>query len=175
LVQPGGAYAGQAALLEVGDGVRRLAQLCAVIRASLGQRIGHGQRLRLLGRALRRWDLVVDVGHDHAHVLGQVLDGVDEAHTRVLDQEADRRAVGAAAEAVIELLGRADSEAGRFFVMERAQAHEVGAALFQLDVAADDIDDVDTVEQIGDESLRNHFALLSVCPVSDYTAALAAN
>jgi hypothetical protein len=35
--------------------------------------------------------------------------------------------------------------------MKRAQAHIVGAALFQLDVAANHIDDVDTIEKIGNE------------------------
>jgi hypothetical protein len=107
--------------------------------------------LRLLGGALGRRDAIVGFGDDHADALRQVLDRVDETHARVFDQEADRRAVCAAAEAVIELLGRADREARGFFVMEWAQAHVIGAALFQLDVAANHVDDVDTVEQIGNE------------------------
>jgi hypothetical protein len=56
-----------------------------------------------------------------------------------------------ATEAVIELLGRAHREAGRLFIVKRAQTHVVGAALFQLDVTANHIDDVDTIEQIGNE------------------------
>ena len=49
---------------------------------------------------------------------------------RVLHQEADGVAVLAAAEAVVELLGRADAEGGRFFAVEGAQPHEIGAAFF---------------------------------------------
>lgn len=127
------------------------AQLRAVIVAGLAQGVGHRQRLRLLGGALHRRNLVVGFGHDHADVLGQVLDRIDEAHARVFDQEADGGAMGAAAETVIELLGRADGEARGLFAMERTQPHEIGAALFQLDVAPNHIDDVDTVEQIGNE------------------------
>jgi hypothetical protein len=48
---------------------------------------------------------------------------------------------------------------GRFFVMERAQAHVIDAAFFQLDVAAHHVDDVDAVEQVLDEGLRNHGGL----------------
>ncbi len=155
--------------------MRGFAQLGAVVAAGLVQRVGHGQRLGLLGGALGRRDLVVGVRDDHAHVLGQVLDGVDEAQAGVFDQETDRGAVGAAAEAVVELLGRADGEAGGLFVMEWAQAHVVGPALLELDIAADHVDDVDTVEQIGDECLRNHLALHSVCLNSDYTAGPAAS
>ena len=70
-----------------------------------------------------------------------------KAHAGVFDQEADRVAVRAAAEAVIELLARADREARRLLAVERAQAHEVGAALLELDVAADDLDDVDAGQQ----------------------------
>jgi hypothetical protein len=144
-------FAGQAAALQVGDRVRRLAQLGAVEVAGLVQRVGHRQRLRLLGGALGRRDLVVLFRDDHADALRQVLDRIDEAHARVFDQEADGSAVRAAAEAVVELLGRAHREAGRLFIVKRAQAHVVGAALFELDVAANHIDDVDAVEQIGNE------------------------
>ena len=35
--------------------------------------------------------------------------------------------------------------------MERAQAHEIGAALFELHVAADDVDDIGSCEQLLDE------------------------
>jgi hypothetical protein len=42
--------------------------------------------------------------------------------------------------------------------MKRAQALVIGAALFQLDVAAHHIDDIDAVEQIGNEGLWNHEA-----------------
>ncbi|MNT13465.1 hypothetical protein D3C72_1484370 [compost metagenome] len=113
--------------------------------------------MRLDLRALGRRNLVIRFWHDHAHVLRQVFDGVDKAHARVLDQEADRGAMRATAEAVIELLGGADGKAGRLFTVERAQAHEIGATFFQLHIAPHDIDDIDAVEQIGNEGLRYHW------------------
>ncbi len=58
--------------------------------------------------------------HLHAGAAGQFLDGVDEAHALVFHDEADGRAVRAAAEAVVELLGRADREGRRFLVVEGA-------------------------------------------------------
>jgi hypothetical protein len=101
-------------------------------------------------------DAVILLRHHHADTLRQVFDGIDKAHAGILDQEADRRAMGAAAEAVIKLLGGADCEAGGFFVMEGAQPHVIGAALFQLDVTADHVDNINAVEQIGNEGLRDH-------------------
>jgi hypothetical protein len=80
----------------------------------------------------------------------------------MVHQKADGVAVLAAAEAVIELLGRADAEAGRLLAMKRAQPHEIGAALFELHVAADHFDHVDAREQFGDERLGNgHKAILT--------------
>src|SRR5438874_4362083 len=80
-------------------------------------------------------------------------------------QEADGVAVGTAAEAVVELLGRADGERRRLFVMERAEAEVVGAALLELDVARDDVDEVDAIEQVLLERIRNHlFGLPPIFP-----------
>jgi hypothetical protein len=76
---------------------------------------------------------------------------LDEAHSGMLHQEADGVAMHAAAEAVIELLGRADRERGRLLAMERAQAHEIGAGLAQLHVAPDDLHDVGACDQFLDE------------------------
>jgi hypothetical protein len=42
-----------------------------------------------------------------------------------------------------ELFGGADAEAGGLFAMKWAQAHEVGTALFQLDITAHHFDHVD--------------------------------
>jgi hypothetical protein len=64
----------------------------------------------------------------------------------------------AAAKAVIKLLGRANGKAGRFLVMERAQAAEIRAALFELHIATHHIDDVDTIQQILNKTLRDHAA-----------------
>jgi hypothetical protein len=143
--EAGGDFAGQAAVFQVRDRVGGAAQLAAVEIAGLGHRLAQRHALRLHLRALGRRNLVVLLGHDHAHVLCQVLDGIDKAHARVFDQEADRRAMRAAAEAMVELLGRTDREAGRFFAVKRAQAHEIRAAFFQLHVTSDNVNDIDAV------------------------------
>ena len=54
----------------------------------------------------------------------------------------------AAAEAMVELLGRADREGGRLFAVKRAARHVIGAALLERDVALDELDDVDAVEEV---------------------------
>ncbi|MNT98032.1 hypothetical protein D3C72_2405170 [compost metagenome] len=69
----------------------------------------------------------------------------------MVHQKTDRVAVFAAAKAVVELLGGADAERGRFFTMERAQPHVIGTAFFQLYIAAHHIDDIDAGEQFLDE------------------------
>ncbi len=66
----------------------------------------------------------------------------------MLHQEADGRTVRAAAEAVIELLSRTNRKRRALLVVKRAQPHEVRAALFQLHVPADHVDDIDAVEQV---------------------------
>ncbi len=75
-------------------------------------------------------------------------------------QEADGVAVLAAAKAVVELLGGADAEAGRLFAVEGAQPHEVGAALLELHIAADDLHHVGAGEQFLDEGLGDGHGLL---------------
>ena len=73
----------------------------------------------------------------------------------MVHQEADCVAVLAATEAVIKLFGRADREGWRLFAMEGAQATKVGAALFQLYIAPDDLHDVGARYQFLNECLRN--------------------
>jgi hypothetical protein len=85
--------------------------------------------------------------------LGQVFDGLDEGHARVLHQEANRVAVFAATKAMEELLGRADRKGGGFFAVEGAQTHEVGAALFELHIATHHLDHVNASEEFLDEVL----------------------
>src|SRR5690606_41506658 len=48
--------------------------------------------------------------HFHAHALGQFVDRVEELEAVEVHQERDRGAVRAAAEAVVELLGRRHRE-----------------------------------------------------------------
>jgi hypothetical protein len=76
---------------------------------------------------------------------------LDEAHARVFHEKADGVAVHPAAEAVIELLGRADREGGGFLAVERAQAHEIGAALLELHIAPDDLDHIGARDEFLDE------------------------
>jgi hypothetical protein len=115
-----------------------------------------GQAFGLYFGALCGWQAIILFRHRHADALRQVLDRFDEAEAGVLDQETDCGTVRTAAKAVIELFGRTDGEAGRFFVMKRAQAHVVGATLLQLHVASHHVDDVDAVQQILNEGLWDH-------------------
>ena len=62
----------------------------------------------------------------------------------------------AAAEAVVELLGRAYGERRRLLAVERAAGEMVGAALFQRHVALDHVDDVDPMEQFLLERIGDH-------------------
>ena len=62
----------------------------------------------------------------------------------------------AATEAVKKLLRRTHGERWRFFGVKRTQPNVVLPALFQLNVAADDVDDVDARKQVLDEALGNH-------------------
>ena len=102
----GGDDAVQPALLEIGDGllgVGMLAQL--LLEPGIGQaddvqqlcRV-FGIRCRLVGTGLPR--------HFHGDVVRQFLHRFHETQVGVFHEEADGGTVGAAAEAVIELLGR---------------------------------------------------------------------
>ena len=80
---------------------------------------------------------------------------VDEIQPVVFHQESERRAVGAAAEAVIEALVRADGEGGRLLAVKRAAGLVLAARLLELDARADDLDDVRSLHQLVDEVLWN--------------------
>jgi hypothetical protein len=114
----------------------------------VGQR---GLLLALAGGAGAFGRRSVVFGHLQAVLAGQVVHRLDEAHARVLHEKADGVAMHPAAEAVIELLRRADGERGRFFAVERAQAHEVGAGLLELHIAADDFDHIGARDEFLDE------------------------
>jgi hypothetical protein len=163
--EAGGDLAGQAAALQVVDRLGRRLQLRAVVLRCALQHVG--QRQPALGQALA---LLAVLGADlllrhlHAHGLRQVGDGVDEAHAGVFGQEADGVAAGPAAEAVVELLGRADREAGRLLGVKGAQPHQVGAAALELHVAADHVDDVDTGQQVLQEAGGDHRWSLAARP-----------
>src|SRR5262249_38330730 len=152
-----GDLAGETAALEILDRARRFLQLAAV---ELHRLLEHAVEVRL---ALFLLDLLrrarLPFRHLHADAGGEVLHRVDIAHAAVGHEETDRVAVRAAAEAVIELLGRADGKRRRLLVVERAEAGEVGARFLEAHVARNDFDDVDPVEQILLERLWNHGAL----------------
>lgn len=91
--------------------------------------------------------------HLEAEVCGQFLDRLGEAQAVVFHQEAQRRAVCAAAEAMVELLDRTDGERGCLFVVEGTAGVELAAGLLQWYAAADDLDDIGPREQFIDEVL----------------------
>ena len=62
----------------------------------------------------------------------------------MVHQETNSVAIFAAAEAVEELFGGADCEAGRFFAVKGAEAHEISAAFFQLNEAANHLHHIHT-------------------------------
>ncbi len=148
-----GHFAGKAAFLAVFDGAWRSLELGLVV--------GSGARHDLDQRAGLAWLFVVETAsfalrHAHPGAAGQFLDGVDEAHALVFHDEADGRTVRAAAEAVVELLGRADREGRRFLVVEGAAGGIVGARLLERHVAIHQVDDVHPGQQILNEGIRNH-------------------
>src|SRR5205807_3491859 len=96
------------------------------------------------------------LGHLHADRCGEILHRVDVTQPRVRHEKADRIAVRAAAEAVVELLGGTDGERRRLLAVERAQPEVVGATLLELDVARHYVHDVDPVKEVLLERLGDH-------------------
>ena len=147
-----GDLARDAAALQVVDGAGRLAQVLAEGVAGLLEHVGQrGLLLALDGGAGAFGRRGVVFRHLQAVLAREVVHGLHEAHAGVLHEETDGVAVGAAAEAVIELLGRADREGGRLLAVEGAQPHEIGAGLLELHVAADDFHHVGARDEFLDE------------------------
>ena len=96
----------QAALLQVVDGAARGTQLFAVEARSQA----HGLVQAFAAVVLRSAAVAAVVGYLQASPVRQFLHRVDKAKPAVFHEEADRAAVHAATEAVIELLGGADRE-----------------------------------------------------------------
>ncbi len=151
--EAGGDFSGQPAFLAIFDGARRGLELILVVLG--GARHDFDQRPRLAGLFILE-AAPFAFRHLHAGAGGEVLDGIDEAEALVFHDEADRRAVRAAAEAVVELLGRADREGRRFFVVEGAAGGVVGAGFLERHVAVHQVDDVDPGQQILNKGIRNH-------------------
>ena len=62
----------------------------------------------------------------------------------------------AATKTMIKLLGGAYGKARRFFIMKRATRRVISTSFFKRHTFVDDIDDIDTVEQILNEAIWNH-------------------
>ncbi len=129
-----GDLAGQAAALQVVH--RGFARGVAFQRLLVELGGGAEQRVeRRVGRLARRVPASAAflARHVHAGALGQFLDRLGELQLVVVHDEAERVAAGAAAEAVVELLVRADGERGSLFLVERAAGAVVLAGFLQLD------------------------------------------
>ena len=124
----------------------------AVEPRGLEQYAGQVGRLGGLGRGVARTDLR-DL---EAGVTGQVFHRIGKGLARIFHQKPDGGAVRAAAEAVIELLGRTDRERRRLLGMEGAAGGVVSARFFQGHVAVDDRNDVDPGQQRLNKIVRNH-------------------
>ena len=150
-----GDLAGQAATLEVIHRVLALRMafqgLAIVLGSGIEQRVE--RRVHRLARCAPAPAFLAR--HIHAGALGQFLDRLGKFQLIVVHDEAEGIAAGAAAEAVVELLVRADGERGGLFLVERAAGAVVLAGLLQLDARAHHIDDVGAVEQVIDEGLRD--------------------
>ena len=74
----------------------------------------------------------------------------------MLDQKGDGRTMGTTTETVIKLFGRTDSKRRGFFVVEGTQAKQIGPTLAQIDIATNDIGDINTRQQFLNEGFRYH-------------------
>lgn len=59
---------------------------------------------------------------------------------------------------MIELFGLADCKRRRFFVVKRAASDKIGACFFQWNVPINRVNNIDTIQKIENERLRNHLA-----------------
>jgi hypothetical protein len=141
------AFRADAAVLEVFFRARGLAQGVAVELGDLRE-----QRVQVLAGARAR-RVAPLARHLEAESRREFLDRVRKRQLVVLHEEAERRAVRAAAEAVVELLVGAHPERGRLLVVERAAGLPLAAGLLELHAAADQLDDVGARDQLVDERL----------------------
>ena len=73
----------------------------------------------------------------------------------MVHEKANGIAIFSAAEAMKKLFGGADCEAGRFFAVKGAKAHEIGTAFFQLHKAANDLHHIYAGYKFLNKRLRN--------------------
>ena len=110
---------------------------------------------RLIGALARAVVGTALVRHLEPEARGQFLDRLGERHVVMVHEEAEHRAVLAAAEAVIELLVRAHPEGGGLLVVERAAGLVLAPRLLQLYAGADDLHDIGAGDELVDEVLRD--------------------
>jgi len=91
------------------------------------------------------------VGKLHSGLPGELFDCLAEALMLVLHEETDGAAMGAAAEAMVELLLATDSKGGGLLVVKGAACLIVLSRLAQVDAVVDEFDDVGASEQVVDE------------------------
>ena len=90
-------------------------------------------------------------GHFQPNPAREFLYRLHELQIRIVHQEPDGGAVGAAAETVEKLLVGDDGERGRPFVVERAAGLEFLAGALEGNVVLDDLHDVRPGDDIVDE------------------------
>ena len=144
----------QAAPLEVVHRPRRF-RVAAELAPEPGVRLFEHveERLEVLARPAPAAVFAAFPGHLASDPARELLHRLHELHVRVVHQEADRRAVRPAAEAVVELLVGDDGERRGLLVVERAARLELLAGALQGDVVLDDFDDVDAGDEVVDEGL----------------------
>ena len=146
-----GDLATDAARLEIGDGSFRRLELFVV---ELG-RARHDVAKRLhFAAVLRREPRLI--GDLQTGAASQFPDRLNETDAGVLHQETDRRTMRSAAEAVVELLARTDRKRRGLLAVERAAGCKIGARLLQRHVAIDQVDNVDAIEKLLNERVRDH-------------------
>ena len=136
-----------------------------LMRERLGVKVRHVLHhiVERLVRAARRVIAAALVRHLKTQTGGELFHRFGEGHVVVVHEEAEHRAVLAAAEAVIELLVRAHPEGGRLFAVERAAGLVLASGLFQLHAQPDDFHDVRAGNEFVDEVLRDASQVLAPC------------
>ncbi len=113
------------------------------------------EHLAELFLAPRWWSAAAFMRHFQSEPPGERFDGFRKRQLFVLHQEAERRAVRAAAKAVIELLVRAHPERRGLLVVKRAAGLVLAPRLLQRHAAADGLDDIRVCDQLVNEALGN--------------------
>ena len=140
----------EAALCEVIAGARLARELLPVVARDAGHQLIErfiGTRCAALGAAFVR--------HLESEASRELLHRLGKRHVIVIHEEAEHRAVLAAAKAVIELLVGAHPEGGRFLGVERAAGFVLAARFLQRHACADELHDIGARDERVDEVLRD--------------------